>query len=194
MATTPEALTKRASTWSILLSILLIIFGVLAITFPFFTSIGAGQVVGWLLLIGGLAQFVHAFQSTGIGHIVWKLLIAVFYFVAGAYLLTHPILGLAALTLALAAFFFAKSMVDVAAYFSTRNSGASGWILVDGIVTLLLGLMIWSRWPAGSLWVAGMLVGIGMVWTGVTRLMMALAFRNNYRDQADRSSEGRRAA
>jgi len=194
MTTTTEALPRRASTWSILLSILLIIFGFLAITFPFFTSIGTGQVVGLLLLIGGLVQFVQAFQSTGIGHIVWKLVIAAFYFVAGAYLLSHPVLGLAALTLALAAFFFAKSMVDVAAYFSTRKSGASGWILVDGIVTLLLSLMIWSRWPAGSLWVAGTLVGIGMVWTGVTRLMMALAFRNHYSDKGEGSSEGRRAA
>jgi uncharacterized membrane protein HdeD (DUF308 family) len=66
--------------------------------------------------------------------------------------------------------------------------------MVDGIVTLLLSLMIWSRWPAGSLWVAGTLVGIGMVWTGITRLMMALAFRNNYRDKGEGSSEGRRAA
>jgi uncharacterized membrane protein HdeD (DUF308 family) len=145
-------------------------------------------------LIGGLVQFVHAFQSTGIGHVVWKLLIAALYIVAGAYLLSHPVLGLAALTLALAAFFFAKSMVDMAAYFSTRKSGVSGWILVDGIVTLLLSLMIWSRWPAGSLWVAGTLVGIGMVWTGVTRLMMALAFRNHYSDKGEGSSEGRRAA
>ena len=46
MTTTTEALPRRASTWSILLSILLIIFGFLAITFPFFTSIGTGQVVG----------------------------------------------------------------------------------------------------------------------------------------------------
>jgi len=194
MTSTTEGLPRRASTWSILLSILLIIFGFLAITFPFFTSIGTGQVVGWLLLIGGLVQFVHAFQSTGIGHVVWKLLIAALYIVAGAYLLSHPVLGLAALTLALAAFFFAKSMVDMAAYFSTRKSGVSGWILVDGIVTLLLSLMIWSRWPAGSLWVAGTLVGIGMVWTGVTRLMMALAFRNHYRCKGEGSSEGRRAA
>jgi uncharacterized membrane protein HdeD (DUF308 family) len=61
--------------------------------------------IGWLVLFGGLMQFIHAFQFKGIGHIVWKLLVAVFYLAAGAYLIACPTLGLASLTLALAIFF-----------------------------------------------------------------------------------------
>jgi uncharacterized membrane protein HdeD (DUF308 family) len=174
------------------LAILLIVLGLLAITFPFLTSIGVTRVVAWLLIISGLVQFVHAFQSTGIGHIVWKLLIVVFYYAVGVRLLLRPFLGLAGLTLALAVLFLSKSVVDTATYFSMRKSGVSGWILVDGIVTLLLSLMIWNGWPATSLWVLGTLVGIGMVWTGITRLIMALASRNLQR--GDRPFQERRAA
>lgn len=168
---------KRASRISIVLSLLLIVFGVLAIALPIASSVGIAIVIGWLVLFAGIAQVVHAFQSEGIGHIVWKLVVAVFYIAAGAYLIARPALGAAGLTLVLGTFLFAEGIADVLAYFSARKLGASPWMLLDGIVTLVLGFMIWNRWPVGSLWVIGTLVGISMVMTGVTRLMMALAVR-----------------
>ena len=168
---------KRVSGISLVLSVLLIIFGVLAIALPLASSIGIAIVVGWLVIFAGIAQVVHAFQSKGIGHIVWKLAVAVFYLAAGAYLLAFPALGVAGLTLVLGIFLFAEGVADVIAYFSTRKNGASAWMLLDGIITLVLGFMIWNRWPLSSLWVIGTFVGISMVMTGTTRLMMALAVR-----------------
>jgi len=162
---------------SVGLSIVLIIFGVLAILLPMATSIGVVIVIGWLVIFDGLAQLVHAFQSSGVGHIVWKLLVAVFYLVAGGYLLASPGLGAAGLTLVLGIFLFAEGIADVVAYFATRKTGSSPWMLADGVITLILGFMIWNQWPVSSLWVIGTLVGVSMVMTGTTRLMMALAVR-----------------
>ena len=175
--TTLETGLKRASRASLVLSIVLIIFGLLAITLPMASSIGVVIVIGWLVIFDGLAQLVHAFQSKGIGHIVWKLLVAGFYLVAGGYLITSPALGAAGLTLVLGIFLFAEGIADIVAYFATRKSGASQWMLLDGIITLVLGFMIWNRWPVSSLWVIGTLVGVSMLMTGITRLMMALAVR-----------------
>jgi uncharacterized membrane protein HdeD (DUF308 family) len=194
MHTAPEAVSRRVFVPSILLSMLLVIFGFLAIALPMATSIGVALMIGWLVLLGGLVQLIHAFQSTGIGHIVWKLLVAALYLAAGAYLIARPALGLAGLTLALAIFFVAEGIVDVIAYFSTRKSGGSAWMLLDGIVTLVLGLMIWSQWPASSLWVLGTLVGISLLMTGITRLMMALAVRKLLKDHGESPLNERRAA
>ncbi len=194
MPTTPEAMSSRVLMWPILLSILLIIFGFLAIASPMAASIGAALVIGWLVLFGGLVQLIHAFQSKGIGHILWKLVVAAFYLAAGAYIIARPALGLAGLTLALAAFFCAAGVVDIIAYFSTRKSGGSAWMLLSGIVTLLLGLTIWSRWPATSLWFLGTLVGISMLMAGTVRLMMALAVRKFLRDSGSSAFHERRAA
>ena len=174
---TLESEVKRVSGISLALSVLLIIFGILAIALPLASSIGIAIVIGWLAIFAGIAQVVHAFQSKGIGHIVWKLAVAVFYLAAGAYLLAYPGLGVAGLTLVLGIFLCAEGVADVIAYFSARKSGASAWMLLDGIITLVLGFMIWNRWPLSSLWVIGTLVGISMVMTGTTRLMMALAVR-----------------
>jgi uncharacterized membrane protein HdeD (DUF308 family) len=189
-----EAVSRRVLKPSILLSILLIIFGFLAITLPAAASIGVALVIGWLVLFSGLVQLIHAFESKGIGHVVWKLLVAAFYLAAGAYLIARPALGLAGLTLVLAIFFVAEGFVDVIAYFSTRKSGGSAWMLLDGIVTLVLGLMIWNRWPATSLWVLGTLVGISMLMTGITRLMMAVAVRKLLQDHGESPLRERRAA
>jgi uncharacterized membrane protein HdeD (DUF308 family) len=127
--------------------------------------------LAWLILFDGFAQLLHAFQSKGIGHIAWKLLVSALYLIAGAYLLAHPALGVAGLPLALGAFFLAEGVVDLVSYFSTRKQGGTGWMLLDGVITLVLGLMIWNQWPSNSLWVIGTLIGISMLMTGTTRLM-----------------------
>jgi uncharacterized membrane protein HdeD (DUF308 family) len=155
----------------------LIIFGILAITLPVISSIGMAIVIGWLVILAGVAQLVHAFQSKGVGHTAWKVLVALFYLAAGAYLLGRPALGVAGLALVLGVFLFAEGVADIVAYFSTRKTGTSSWVLVDGIVTLVLGFTIWSRWPLNSSWVIGTLVGISMIMTGMTRFIMALAVR-----------------
>jgi uncharacterized membrane protein HdeD (DUF308 family) len=175
--TTLETGLKRASGTSLALSIILIIFGLVAIALPLVSSIGVAIVIGWMVIFAGIAQLVHAFQSTGIGPIVWKVLVALIYLVAGFSLIARPVAGVAGLTLVLGVFLFAEGIADVVAYFATRKSGSSPWMLLDGIITLILGFLIWNRWPSSSLWVIGTFVGISMVMTGTTRFMMALAVR-----------------
>jgi uncharacterized membrane protein HdeD (DUF308 family) len=173
----PTALSKLGSGKAIVWAILLIAFGFLAIALPLATSWGVVVVVSWLIVLSGGFQFIHAFQSKGIGSVVWKLLVAVLYLIVGLYFLLNPLLGVAAFTLALAIFFVAEGLIDLVTYFQNRSAGGSGWILVNGIVTLILGLLVWRQWPSSSLWVIGTLVGISMILTGTTRLMLSVAAR-----------------
>jgi len=173
----PTILSNLGSGKSIIWAILLIAFGFLAIALPFATSWGVVIIVAWLIVFSGAFQFIHAFQSKGIGSIIWKLLVAILYLVVGFYFLLNPLLGVAAFTFALAIFFVAEGVMDLVAYFQNRAAEGSGWILFDGIVTLILGLLVWRHWPSSSLWVIGTLVGISMIMTGSTRLMLSLAAR-----------------
>jgi uncharacterized membrane protein HdeD (DUF308 family) len=168
-------LSNLGSGKSIVWAILLIVFGFLAIALPFATSWGVVVVVAWLIVFSGGFQFIHAFQSKGVGSILWKLLVAVLYLIVGLYFLLHPLLGVAAFTFALAIFFVVEGVFDLVAYFQGRHVPGSGWILFDGIITLLLGLLVWRQWPSSSLWVIGTLVGISMIMTGTTRLMLGMA-------------------
>jgi uncharacterized membrane protein HdeD (DUF308 family) len=162
---------------SLALAIILIILGVLAITLPMAMSVGVVRIIAWLLIVDGIVQFVYAFQTSGVGRTSWKVLVAILYFGGGIYLLARPLVGLAGLTLLLAVFFLAEGLMDLFAYVVASGWARSPWLLLHGIVTLVLGLMIWRRWPLSSFWVIGTFVGISMVLTGVTRLMMALETR-----------------
>jgi uncharacterized membrane protein HdeD (DUF308 family) len=91
-------------------------------------------------------------------------------------------------------FFCAEGVIDVFAYIFTRRSDGSPWLLLHGIVTLFLGLMIWKQWPLSSFWVIGTLVGVSMLLTGVTRLMMALEVRKLIAARGSQLPPVRRAA
>jgi len=194
MTTSTNAMAARMSTSSIVISIALIVMGLLAVVLPAIPSVGIVLLIGWLVLFDGIIQFAHAFQSKGIGHVAWKLLVSACYIVTGILLVARPLVGLAGVTLTLAAFFFALGVVDIVSYFLARAHFRSGWMLLNGIVTLTLGVIIWRRWPANSLWVLGSLVGVAMVMTGITRLMMTLTFRNFLRNTPDAPVQERWAA
>jgi uncharacterized membrane protein HdeD (DUF308 family) len=170
-------LITAGSGGSLAWAILLIVFGLLAIALPMGTSLGIVLIAAWLIILSGGFQFIHAFQSGSAGHMVWKLLVAIVYLVAGFYFLLHPLLSLASFTLALAFFFVAEGVVDLIGYFQNSGMAGAGWILFDGIVTLILGVLVWRQWPSSSSWVIGTLVGISLLMTGITRLMLILALR-----------------
>lgn len=172
-----QGLTSLGSGRSITWAVLLIVFGCLAIALPLGTSLGVVIILAWLITLSGGFQFIHAFQSKGAGSIAWKLLVAVLYLIVGLYFVTHPLMGLASFTLALAFFFLAEGVFDIIAFFQSRSTSGSTWILLDGIVTLILGALVWKHWPSSSAWVIGTLVGISMIMTGTTRLMISLAVR-----------------
>jgi len=173
----PGGLAKRATGLSIFLSVLLIILGMLAILLPVEMSLGVVIVVCWLLMIGAVVHVIDAFKGSGVWHTIWQITVALIYFVTGLYLRFNLGIGLVTLTLALIVFFVVQGLADIIIYFKVRKTIPAGSVLLHGIVTLILGLMIWTHWPSSALWVVGTLVGINMIMTGTTRLMLTLAVR-----------------
>jgi uncharacterized membrane protein HdeD (DUF308 family) len=83
----------------------------------------------------------------------------------------------ASLTLLLASLFLVEGIFNIVLFFRAPTVLRSIWFLVDGIVTLLLGLMIYMQWPSSSAWAIGTLVGVSLIFSGVTRVMVALTVR-----------------
>lgn len=168
---------RRVSALSYVVAVLLIILGFLAILLPFETSLGVVIILAWLMIFSAVVQIFDAFRGGGFWHVIWKIVLGLAYFVTGLYLRFNLALGLAALTLALIAFFAVQGVTDIVVYFRTREIGGSSWVLLHGVITIVLAMMIWRHWPTGALWVIGTLVGIQMIVTGTTRLMLAAALR-----------------
>lgn len=173
----PVEIVRQASTLSIAWGVLLIVFGMVAVASPFVAAVAVNVVVAWLIVLAGIVHLMLAFRAHGAGSMIWKLLVGIAYLCFGAYLILHPVLAVASLTLALASLFLIEGILDIVLFFRMRPMGGSSWVLVDGIVTLLLGLMIYMQWPSSSVWAIGTLVGVSMIVSGVTRVMMSLAVR-----------------
>jgi uncharacterized membrane protein HdeD (DUF308 family) len=173
----PTDIVRQASTISIVWGVLLVILGMVAIGSPFLAAVAVSLVVAWLILLAGVVHVMLAIRAHGAGSMIWKLLVGLAYLFFGAYLLMHPALGVASLTLLLAVLFLIEGVLDIVLFFSVRPLGGSIWLLVDGIITLLLGLMIYVRWPSSSVWALGTLVGVSMIVSGVARVMLSLTLR-----------------
>src|SRR5215470_127860 len=173
----PLDIVRHASTWSIIWGILLIVFGILAIGAPFLAAVAVSVVIAWLIILAGVVHLILAFHVHRAGSMIWKLLVGLAYLFFGIYLLTHPALAVASLTLVLASLFLVEGILDIILFSQMRSMRGSGWVLGDGIITLLLGLLIYLRWPSSSVWAIGTLVGVSMIISGVTRVMFSLAVR-----------------
>jgi uncharacterized membrane protein HdeD (DUF308 family) len=167
---------SRGGKGNMIWGILMLICGFLAITIPLASGIGVAIVIGWLLLISGVWHLLFGFRSgSGIGGFLWQLLLAIVYGAAGLMLLFYPLAGLAWLTLVLATFLLIEAALEFVLYFNIRRRVNAGWVLFDAIITLLLGILIWARWPFSSVWAIGTLIGVSLIFSGISRLMLSSA-------------------
>lgn len=184
---------NRATGWSIGLSVLLIVAGTLAILVPSASGIAVTILVGWLLVFSGCAHLAYGWHNRG-SWPLWGILLGILYIAAGGYILLHPLAGLDSLTIVLAAYLLVEAILEFILSFQLRPAPGSGWLLLDGIITLVLAIMIWRTWPASTLWVIGTLVGISMLFSGVARLMISLAARrmtHAFRQETQEPAHGR---
>jgi len=177
MAQNSPDLVRRASTLSILWGVSLICLGILAVAMPLVAAVAVNVLIAWLIVLAGIVHLVVAFHSREAGSILWRLLVGLAYICFGAYLIARPALGVASLTLLLASLFLVEGIFNIVLFFRAPSMLRSSWFLLDGIVTLLLGLMIYMQWPSSSAWAIGTLLGVSLIFSGVTRVMVSFAVR-----------------
>lgn len=168
---------ERELGWSIILGILLMLLGVGAIASPLATSFGVELFLGWLFIMGGIFQLVYAFQTRGAGPFFLRLILSLLYGGAGFLLLRNPIAGVLSVTLLVGIFFFTDGVLRIIMAFQIKMMSTRAWVLLNGFVTLVLGILIWSQWPFDAAWVLGLLVGIGLLTSGLSTIMASVVAR-----------------
>ncbi len=159
---------------SLLIGILLIILGIVAIAQPTASTIFAETWFALILVSAGAAKLAYAFQTREQGGFIWKLLLSILYTATGVMLFFSPLRGILSLTLLLGSFLLAEGVFELILAFRLREQQNWTSVLVNGIVTLLLGGMIWFQWPFNAPWLIGTLVGVSVLFTGISRVMLSL--------------------
>ena len=164
--------------WKIVVGVLMIVLGILAIAQPLFTTLAIERLLGWIFIVTGVVQLIHSFQTYGAGAFFLKLGLSILYIIAGGLLLQHPVEGILFLTLLVGILFLIEGVFRVILAFQLKPVSNWGWVLANGIVTLVLGIFISSQWPSTAFWVIGLLVGIGLFVNGLSTIMLSMGGRH----------------
>jgi uncharacterized membrane protein HdeD (DUF308 family) len=168
---------KKNAGLLIFLGVLTVIFGVIAVGSPLITGVAVAVFVGFLLLASGVTQIIHALKSKQWGTGFWGTVIGLLGVVAGLMMIFRPMVGLVTMTMLLAVYFLVDGISEIIAAFRIKPDQGWGWVLVNGIIAVVLGLMIWRQWPVSGAWAIGLLVGIHILMTGWTMIILGTGAR-----------------
>jgi uncharacterized membrane protein HdeD (DUF308 family) len=168
---------KKNSGFLIFLGILTVIFGVIAIGSPLITGVAVTVFVGFLLLASGVTRIIHAFKSKQWGTGFWGTVIGLLGVAAGLLMIFRPLVGLVTMTILLAIYFLVDGISEIIAAFRIKPDQGWGWVLFNGIIAVLLGFMIWRQWPVSGAWAIGLLVGIHILITGWSMIVLGTGAR-----------------
>ncbi|MGE0765326.1 MAG: HdeD family acid-resistance protein [Hyphomicrobiaceae bacterium] len=156
---------------SILVGVLLIVAGLVAMAFPFLSSIAVTVMVGWLLVFAGAIKIMHAIGLRGWRGAVWYGLVGVVFLIGGGLLLAAPLAATFSLTALLAAILIVEGVLEIVAAVAMRDRTSWGWVLASGIVALVAGIAITTQLPASASWVLGVVFGLNLIFSGASYLM-----------------------
>src|SRR3974390_303161 len=168
---------KKRSAWSIAMGPLTAVLGGFLVIYPFATAMITTVLLGWILVLVGIAQFVFALHTHTVGNFFLKVLLGILYAVAGIALAFLPIEGVIVLTGVLGTLLLIQAGMLTVTAFQMKPLDGWGWFLADAIASLLLGILIFVKWPNSSMWAIGMLVGVAVLVGGISRIMLAAKIR-----------------
>lgn len=177
----PEMLStiKRHAGLGMALGIGIAIAGVLALISPLIAGLSVTIAVGVLLIVSGVSRLLLAFKMGSFGRGLLMFVLGALTLLAGGYLVARPGMGLATLTLVLAAYLFVEGVFEMIYAFRLRPIQGWGWTLFSGVASLVLGIMIWRQFPVSGVWAVGTLAGIHMIFAGSSIAALSRAARKD---------------
>jgi uncharacterized membrane protein HdeD (DUF308 family) len=161
------------------LGIVLIALGVGAVLAPVVAGSALVIVIGFILLFAGTVPIVRELKAESSKERTIGLTLGIITALAGIAVIGHPLFGLAFLTLLLVGYFVAEGVWKIVVSFRYKPATGWKWLLASGVLSLILGLMIWNQWPVSGMWAVGLLVGVNLLGTGLSLVTLASTLRRS---------------
>lgn len=172
-----RSMLRRNAPAFFILGILMVAFGTFALGWSCLTALTvvAVWVFGVMLIIGGVAEFVTAVRG-GRGHRLLHLVLGVLYLLVGGMFMNEPKDSAVRLTLIIAIFLMAGGLMRIVFALAERFPGR-GAVLFNGVISLMLGIMIYRQWPVSGLWAIGLFLGVELLLNGWAWIALGIAAR-----------------
>ncbi|MGB3201573.1 MAG: DUF308 domain-containing protein [Nodosilinea sp.] len=176
---------KQVRDRSLWTGIVLAVLGGVAIALPVVSTIFVETWAALILASAGAAKLVYAYQTRDRGGTLWKVLLGLLYIATGILLFAQPRTGILTLTLLLGSFLLTEGVFELILAFKLRPQQNWTWALGNGLITLLLGAMIWFQFPSDAPWLLGTLVGFSILFTGISRIGLSFKAREVLKNESE---------
>jgi uncharacterized membrane protein HdeD (DUF308 family) len=167
--------------WIVALGVIFMIAGVIALGSVVAATASAVLIVGIMMIMGGVAEIIAAFNVKDWGKAIFWGLLGALYVAAGIIAIMNPFAAATILTLFLGIALIAGGIVRMFLAWNMREAGKPwGWIVVSGIISILLGAMIIAKWPYSSFYVLGIFLGIDLIFIGSSWFTIGLALKRRH--------------
>jgi uncharacterized membrane protein HdeD (DUF308 family) len=155
-----------------LMAIVTIILGILVLATPLVAGQSVLMLIGILITVAGVLRMIWAFGAHSLGSGIWKLLLGVLTLLAGGLILAHPMMASGILTILLAMYLFTDGLIEVIVAFTLDEAGGKGWLLTGGIISALLGCLLFFQAPLSGVLAIGVFLGIKLIFVGMATLAL----------------------
>ncbi len=157
--------------------VIAIILGMFAMMAPGLTGLSVAMILGGIVLVAGIVRMIWAFQAGSLGKGLLMFALGGLTAVAGAFLLANPLFAAATLTLILVFYFVTDGIVELVAGFQLGFGSGGGWYVFGGIISVLLGIILWRQYPLSGVFAMGILIGIKLFFVGLIMITGGSAVR-----------------
>ena len=161
------------------IGIFVLVIGLIAILFPIAFGKATIIILGIIFIIGGVLRLTFAMSSLSTGSVPLKYLAGILMIIAGIWLIADPDMGLNILTLFLALYFIIDGISSITYSFTMRPVAGGAYLIAEGIISVILGILIWAHWPEASKFVLSIYVGIKLLFTGMAIIMTGKLMKRN---------------
>lgn len=153
------------------IGIFIFIIGIVALLFPIAFGKATVIILGIIFILGGVLRLSFAIFSLNTGSTLLKYLASILMIIAGIWLMAKPDSGINALTIFLAVYFIVDGISTLTYSFTMKPVTGGGYLLAEGIISIILGILIWAHWPETGKFALSIYVGIKLLFTGMAIIM-----------------------
>ena len=162
--------------WFLALGVLLILLGCAIISSTHYATLFSVMILGLFLIGAGIIQIVQAFMARKWSGLFLLLFLGLLYIITGILCVVKPTMAAIGITFWIAAFCFMAGLFRMLSTLLLRFD-QWGWVFFNGLVTFILGAMIFNNWPVSGLWVIGLFIGIDLILSGFSYILLSLSAR-----------------
>lgn len=165
--------------------VIAMILGFLAMMAPGLAGLSVAMTVGVLVILGGIVRMIWAFQAGSLGRGLLMFVIGALTLLCGIALVARPLFAAGFLTILLTIYFVIDGIFELIAGIRSQPLPGSGWMIFGGIVSILLGIMIWRQYPLSGPWAVGILLGIKLFFIGLIMVTGGSVVRSAVKGSAE---------